>query len=79
VRRDLSPCAGGRSRCYEQTAALKDVTAEHLFEAVRVVAAGEALLAPPATRKLIAEFAQLRSHSSPVLGPLSRSWPASSR
>ncbi|MFJ1971647.1 response regulator [Streptomyces sp. NPDC087903] len=39
---------------------LKDVTAERLFEAVRVVAAGEALLAPAITRRLIAEFARLR-------------------
>jgi DNA-binding NarL/FixJ family response regulator len=37
---------------------LKDVTAEHLFEAVRVVAAGDALLAPSVTRQLISEFAQ---------------------
>ena len=41
---------------------LKDVTAEHLFDAVRVVASGEALLAPTVTRRLIAEFAQLRQH-----------------
>ena len=39
---------------------LKDVPAETLFEAVRVVAAGEALLAPAITRRLIAEFARLR-------------------
>ncbi|HSK96847.1 MAG TPA: response regulator transcription factor [Euzebyales bacterium] len=39
---------------------LKDVTAEHLFDAVRVVAAGEALLAPTVTRRLIAEFARQR-------------------
>ncbi|HEX3589028.1 MAG TPA: response regulator transcription factor [Pseudonocardiaceae bacterium] len=39
---------------------LKDVTAERLFEAVRVVAAGEALLAPTVTRRLIGEFARLR-------------------
>jgi DNA-binding NarL/FixJ family response regulator len=39
---------------------LKDVTAERLFDAVRVVAAGEALLAPSVTRRLISEFAQLR-------------------
>jgi hypothetical protein len=39
---------------------LKDVTAEHLFEAVRIVAAGEALLAPAVTRRLIDEFARLR-------------------
>ncbi len=39
---------------------LKDVTAERLFDAVRVVAAGEALLAPTITRRLIGEFAQMR-------------------
>src|SRR6201986_1702357 len=36
---------------------LKDVTAERLFDAVRVIAAGEALLAPAITRRLISEFA----------------------
>jgi DNA-binding NarL/FixJ family response regulator len=40
---------------------LKDVTAERLFEGVRVVASGEALLAPGVTRRLISEFARLRS------------------
>ena len=39
---------------------LKDVPAETLFEAVRVIAGGEALLAPTVTRRLIAEFARLR-------------------
>ena len=39
---------------------LKDVTAERLFDAVRVIAAGEALLAPTVTRRLISEFAQMR-------------------
>ena len=39
---------------------LKDVTAETLFDAVRVVAAGEALLAPTVTRRLVSEFARLR-------------------
>jgi len=39
---------------------LKDVTGERLFDAVRVVAAGEALLAPAVTRRLISEFARLR-------------------
>lgn len=42
---------------------LKDVTAEHLFEAVRVVAAGEALLAPAVTRRLISEFTRIRPHA----------------
>ena len=36
---------------------LKDVPPEQLFEAIRVVAAGDALLAPAVTRRLIAEFA----------------------
>jgi DNA-binding NarL/FixJ family response regulator len=39
---------------------LKDVTAEHLFDAVRVIAAGDALLAPSVTRRLIDEFARQR-------------------
>ncbi|MGX1562452.1 response regulator [Streptomyces sp. NPDC055506] len=38
---------------------LKDASSEQLAEAVRVVAAGEALLAPVITRKLIAEFSRL--------------------
>ena len=37
---------------------LKDATAERLFDAVRVIAAGDALLAPAVTRRLIHEFAQ---------------------
>jgi DNA-binding NarL/FixJ family response regulator len=45
---------------------LKDVTAERLFDAVRVVAAGEALLAPAITRRLIGEFARLRPHRAPT-------------
>jgi DNA-binding NarL/FixJ family response regulator len=40
---------------------LKDVTAERLFDAVRVVASGEALLAPAVTRRLIGEFARQRA------------------
>jgi len=43
---------------------LKDATAERLFDAVRVVAAGEALLAPGVTRRLISEFARLRPQAS---------------
>ncbi len=48
---------------------LKDVTAERLFEAVRVIAAGDALLAPAITRRLISEFARTRR-------PAGASWPA---
>jgi len=45
---------------------LKDIRAEQLFDAVRVIAAGEALLAPTVTRRLISEFArqQPRADSS---------------
>ncbi|MCX5559365.1 MULTISPECIES: response regulator transcription factor [unclassified Streptomyces] len=40
---------------------LKDASADQLAEAVRVVAAGDALLAPGITRRLIAEFSRLDS------------------
>ena len=39
---------------------LKDCTAERLFDAVHVIAAGEALLDPAVTRRLIREFAEQR-------------------
>ena len=42
---------------------LKDVTAERLFDAVRIVAAGDALLAPGVTRRLIGEFARARART----------------
>jgi DNA-binding NarL/FixJ family response regulator len=44
---------------------LKDVPAERLFDALRVIAAGEALLAPSITRRLIAEFARQRPRPRP--------------
>ncbi|TQF04199.1 response regulator transcription factor [Kitasatospora acidiphila] len=40
---------------------LKDASAAELAQAVRVVAAGEALLAPSVTRRLIAEFSRTTS------------------
>ncbi|KAB1987697.1 response regulator transcription factor [Streptomyces populi] len=40
---------------------LKDASADQLAEAVRVIAAGDALLAPGITRRLIAEFSRLGS------------------
>ncbi|WP_274564196.1 response regulator [Streptomyces spiramyceticus] len=43
---------------------LKDVTAERLFDAVRVVAAGDALLAPGVTRRLISEFALMPARAA---------------
>jgi DNA-binding NarL/FixJ family response regulator len=50
---------------------LKDVTAERLFEGVRVVASGDALLAPGVTRRLISEFARIRSRAptAPATAP----------
>jgi DNA-binding NarL/FixJ family response regulator len=43
---------------------LKDVTAERLFDAVRILAAGDALLAPNVTRRLISEFARQRPRTA---------------
>jgi DNA-binding NarL/FixJ family response regulator len=51
---------------------LKDVSAEALFDAVRLVAAGEALLAPTVTRRLIDEFARLRPRLAPRPDELGR-------
>ncbi|GJF32111.1 DNA-binding response regulator [Kitasatospora sp. NE20-6] len=47
---------------------LKDAPAEELVHAVRVVAAGDALLAPSVTRRLIADFAARRP-AAPRGGP----------
>ncbi|AMW08796.1 DNA-binding response regulator [Streptomyces qaidamensis] len=49
---------------------LKDATAERLFDAVRVVAAGEALLDPGVTRRLISEFTKLPA-GTPAAKPAS--------
>ncbi|MET9733442.1 response regulator transcription factor [Streptomyces sp. NPDC006458] len=46
---------------------LKDTSADQLAEAVRVVAAGDALLAPGITRRLIAEFSRLDGAPRPPL------------
>jgi DNA-binding NarL/FixJ family response regulator len=48
---------------------LKDVTAERLFDAVRIIAAGDALLAPSVTRRLIGEFARQRSAPAAAVIP----------
>ncbi|GAA3373611.1 response regulator transcription factor [Streptomyces sannanensis] len=45
---------------------LKDASAGRLAEAVRVVAVGEALLAPSVTRRLITEFSRLGTPKSPA-------------
>ena len=44
---------------------LKDASAQELSDAVRVVAAGEALLAPTVTRRLISEFARMGAPKGP--------------
>ncbi|MFE6866666.1 response regulator [Kitasatospora sp. NPDC057692] len=44
---------------------LKDASGVELAEAVRVVAAGEALLSPELTKRLIAEFARLSGSAKP--------------
>jgi DNA-binding NarL/FixJ family response regulator len=44
---------------------LKDASGQDLANAVRVVAAGEALLAPSVTRRLIAEFARMGTPRGP--------------
>ena len=45
---------------------LKDASANELANAVRLVAAGDALLAPGVTRRLIAEFARMGGPRSPT-------------
>jgi DNA-binding NarL/FixJ family response regulator len=54
---------------------LKDATAERLFDAVRVIAAGEALLAPAITRRLISEFASQRPRPRELKDPGQASGP----
>ncbi|WP_409234877.1 response regulator [Streptomyces sp. PA5.6] len=48
---------------------LKDASADQLAEAVRVVAAGDALLAPGITRRLIAEFSRMDGGTRGPLKP----------
>ena len=50
---------------------LKDATAAELVHAVRVVAAGDALLAPSVTRRLIADFARQPRRGPAVPAPRS--------
>ncbi|MER5422652.1 response regulator transcription factor [Streptosporangium roseum] len=49
---------------------LKDTPPGELLAAIRVVAAGEGLLAPTVTRRLIAEFARRPEPSQPLAGEL---------
>ncbi|HUJ05863.1 MAG TPA: response regulator transcription factor [Streptosporangiaceae bacterium] len=45
---------------------LKDATSDELIRAVRVVAAGDALLAPSVTRRLIADYAHRQRPAPPI-------------
>jgi DNA-binding NarL/FixJ family response regulator len=54
---------------------LKDVRPAQLVDAIRVVAAGDALLAPAVTRRLIAEFARQRPRVRPTPERLSELTP----
>src|SRR4029079_5836501 len=56
----LKECVSGGTGPGGPACLPKDVPAEQLADGVRVVAAGEALLAPSVTRRLLAEFAQGR-------------------
>src|SRR6476661_8584210 len=62
---DLDDYVYGALRAGASGFLLKDAPPEQVFEAVRVVAAGEALLDPAVTRRLIAEFA----HRPPAMPP----------
>jgi DNA-binding NarL/FixJ family response regulator len=55
---DLDEHVYGALRAGASGFILKDIPPEQLFDAVRVVAAGEALLAPTVTRRLIEDFAR---------------------
>jgi len=46
---------------------LKDAEGDQLVEAIRVIASGDAIIAPSVTRRLIAEFAE-RPQAGPVTG-----------
>ncbi|MBE1537641.1 response regulator [Actinomadura algeriensis] len=62
---DLDEYVYGALRAGAAGFLLKKASAGALAEAVRVVAAGEALLAPSVTRRLIAEFARLGGPRAP--------------
>lgn len=47
---------------------LKDAPADDLISAIRVVASGEALLAPSVTRRLLDKFANMGAAATPVAG-----------
>ena len=67
---DLDEYIYGALRAGASGFLLKDATTAELVHAVRVVAAGDALLAPSVTRRLIADFARQRRNPRPPAGTL---------
>jgi DNA-binding NarL/FixJ family response regulator len=65
---DLDEYVYGALRAGASGFLLKDRPPEELVAAVRVVSAGDALLAPSVTRRLIEEFANRRTTSAPPQG-----------
>jgi DNA-binding NarL/FixJ family response regulator len=70
---DLDDYVFGALRAGASGFLLKDTAPEDLITAIRVVAAGEALLAPSVTRRLISEFAR-----TPAIGSTEQPAPAPS-
>jgi DNA-binding NarL/FixJ family response regulator len=66
---DLDDYVFGALRAGASGFLLKDTIPEDLITAIRVVAAGEALLAPSVTRRLISEFARTPALSLPESAP----------
>jgi DNA-binding NarL/FixJ family response regulator len=64
---DLDDYVFGALRAGASGFLLKDTLPEDLITAIRVVAAGEALLAPSVTRRLISEFARTPALGAPGL------------
>jgi DNA-binding NarL/FixJ family response regulator len=65
---DLDDYVFGALRAGASGFLLKDTLPEDLITAIRVVAAGEALLAPSVTRRLISEFARIPALGAPGPG-----------
>jgi DNA-binding NarL/FixJ family response regulator len=66
---DLDDYVFGALRAGASGFLLKDTIPEDLITAIRVVAAGEALLAPSVTRRLISEFARIPPLGMPEPAP----------
>jgi DNA-binding NarL/FixJ family response regulator len=67
---DLDEYVYGAIRAGASAFLLKDVAPEQLLDAIRVVARGDALLAPTVTKRLIERFADTRPIDDDALGEL---------